>query len=62
MKDAQVAKTQTEETKAANAKAAQAAQDKANQLVSDAISKATDSRTIVTNAGTIVTTIEEAQK
>lgn len=62
LKDAQVAKTQTEETKAANAKAAQAAQDKANQLVSDAISKATDSRTIVTNAGTIVTTIEEAQK
>ncbi len=62
LKDAQAAKTQAEQTNVANAKAAQAAQDKANQLVSDAISKATASGTTVTNAGTIETTVEEAQK
>lgn len=56
------AKTSAENQNKANDKAAKDAQDKANQVISDAISKATASGTTVTNTGTIETTVAEAQK
>lgn len=62
LKDAQAAKTKAETTNSANKQAAEEAQAAANKSIEDAVSKATASGTIVTNAGTIETTIEEAQK
>ena len=62
LKDAQAAKTQAETTNSANKQAAEEAQAAANKAIDDAVSKATASGTTVTNAGTIETTVEEAQK
>ncbi|HEP2676593.1 TPA: LPXTG cell wall anchor domain-containing protein [Streptococcus pyogenes] len=59
---AKEAKTSAEATNRENAQKAQVAQDKANQAIQAAVSKATASGTTVTNAGTIETTVEEAQK
>lgn len=59
---AQAAKTQAETTNSANKQAAEEAQAAANKAIDDAVSKATASGTTVTNAGTIETTVEEAQK
>lgn len=60
--EAQAAKTQAETTNSANKQAAEEAQAAANKAIDDAVSKATASGTTVTNAGTIETTVEEAQK
>ena len=60
--EAQAAKTQAETTNSANKQAAEEAQAAANKAIEDAVSKATASGTTVTNAGTIETTVEEAQK
>lgn len=62
LKDAQAAKTKAETTNSANKQAAEEAQAAANKAIDDAVSKATASGTTVTNAGTIETTVEEAQK
>lgn len=62
LKDAQAAKTKAETTNSANKQAAEEAQVAANKAIEDAVSKATASGTTVTNAGTIETTVEEAQK
>lgn len=62
LKDAQAAKTQAETTNSANKQAAEEAQAATNKAIDDAVSKATASGTTVTNAGTIETTVEEAQK
>ena len=60
--EAQAAKTNAENQNKANAQSAKDAQDSANQAIQDAINKATAAGTTVTNAGTIETTVEEAQK
>ena len=62
LKDAQVAKTQAEQTNAANAKAAQDAEDTANKIISDAVSSAQAAGTTVITSGTIEATAEEAEK
>lgn len=62
LKDAEAAKTKAETTNSANKQAAKEAQAAANKAIDDAVSKATASGTTVTNAGTIETTVEEAQK
>lgn len=62
LKDAQVAKTKAEQTNAANAKAAQAAEDTANKIISDAVSSAQAAGTTVITSGTIEVTAEEAEK
>ena len=62
LKDAQAAKTQTEQTNSANKKVAEEAQAAANKAIEDAALKATASGTIVTNNGPIETTVDEAQK
>lgn len=62
LKDAQAAKTKAETTNSANKQAAEETQAAANKAIDDAVSKATASGTTVTNAGTIETTVEEAQK
>lgn len=60
--EAQAAKMNAENQNKANAQSAKDAQDSANQAIQDAINKATAAGTTVTNAGTIETTVEEAQK
>ena len=60
--EAQAAKANAENQNKANAQSAKDAQDSANQAIQDAINKATAAGTTVTNAGTIETTVEEAQK
>lgn len=62
LKDAQAAKTKAETTNSANKQAAKEAQAAANKAIDDAVAKATASGTTVTNAGTIETTVNEAQK
>lgn len=62
LKDAETAKTQAEETNAANAKAAQDAEDAANKAISDAASDAKNAGTTVNVSGTVEATAEEAQK
>ena len=62
LKDAETAKTQAEETNAANAKAAQDAEDAANKAISDAASDAKKAGTTVNVSGTVEATAEEAQK
>lgn len=62
LKDAQAAKTKAETTNSANKQAAEEAQAAANKAIDDAVSKATASGTTVTTAGTIETTVDEAQK
>lgn len=60
--EAQAAKTNAENQNKANAQSAKDAQDKANQAIKEAVDKALAAGTTVTNAGTIETTVEEAQK
>lgn len=62
LKDAQAAKTKAETTNSANKQTAEEAQAAANKAIDDAVSKATASGITVTNAGTIETTVDEAQK
>lgn len=59
---AKEAKTNAESTNRANAQTAQDAQDSANKAITDAINKAKATGTTVTTAGTIETTVAEAQK